>query len=98
MLISNSPIDMWGLGNILSLGCIPFMDNATHGGMKPCPPAQWGALQVWFDEFHARLDPYLAASPSSRSAFIPSCFVHEINVGTDSLRLSLPSQLLLPLL
>lgn len=98
MLISNSPIDMWGLGNILSLGCIPFMDNATHGGMKPCPPAQWGALQVWFDEFHARLDPYLAASPASRSAFIPSCYVHEINVGTDSLRVSLPSHLLLPLL
>jgi hypothetical protein len=80
MLISNSPIDMWGLGNILSLGCVPFMDNVTHGGMKPCPPAQWGALQVWWDEFHARLNPYLAASPSSRASASTSSFLRRCSM------------------
>ena len=80
MLVSNSPIDMWGLGNILDLGCIPTMDNKTYNKMTPCDPAHWQLLQQWFDAFSLRLNALLAASPTSRSAFIPSCFVHEINV------------------
>ena len=80
MLISNSALDMWGLENVLGLGCVPFMDNRTHNNMQPCAAPQWELLQGWWQAFHARIQPFLAASPSSRSAFIPSCFVHEINV------------------
>jgi len=80
LFVSNSAIDMWGLGNILALPCIPFMDNKTRGGQRACDPDAWNDLQGWWDAFQARINPWLSASPSSRSAFIPSCYVHEINV------------------
>lgn len=79
LYISNSPVDMWGLTEILSIGCVPTADNASFGGMVGCNATQWGALQQWWDDFHAAIDPLLAANPRI-GAFIPSCYVHEINV------------------
>jgi hypothetical protein len=76
MLVSNSAIDMWGLGNIIRLGCIPTQNNQSFNGFHPCNPQQWGTLQAWWTAFYARITPLLAASPLSRSAFIASCFVH----------------------
>ena len=82
MLVSNSAIDMWGTLNILGLGCEPSMDNKTSaGGLHPCAPPQWELLQGWADAFHARLGAWLSGSPQSRTAFIPSCWDHEINIG-----------------
>lgn len=79
LYISNSPIDMWGLGNVLDLGCIPTMTNSTVPAIpgKPCGPSQWGQLQGWFGAFHDRLLPLLARN-AAMGAFIPSCFVHEM--------------------
>ena len=80
LLVSNSAIDMWGLANVLDLGCVPTQDNATYNHFKPCAPAQWGQLQGWWRSFHDKLAPSLKAKPATLSAFIASCYVHEINV------------------
>ena len=79
LYVSNSPIDMWALGNILSLGCVPTMNNQSIPAGKACAPEQWATLQQWWSTFHATLSPLLARNART-GAFIPSCFVHEINV------------------
>jgi hypothetical protein len=79
LYVSNSPIDMWALGNILSLGCVPTMNNVSIPAGKACAPSQWATLQQWWSTFHATLSPLLARN-SRTGAFIPSCFVHEMNV------------------
>ena len=89
LLLSNSALDMWGLGNVLRLGCIPTMDNKTYNKMAPCAPPQWAQLQGWRAAFHQRLLPLLAARPTT-SAFVVDCFVHEINVDYCSSQ-SLPN-------
>ena len=70
---------MWGLGNVLQLGCVPTEDNTTFNGMKPCDPAQWQLLQGWWSDFHDLITPILERNPLM-GAWVASCFVHEINV------------------
>jgi hypothetical protein len=81
MYISNSAIDMWGLGNILSLGCIPTMTNSSTPKIpgQPCDAAGWESLQNWWGQFQAALRPLLERNPAL-GAFAVSCYVHEINV------------------
>jgi hypothetical protein len=78
LLVSNSAIDMWGLLNVLGLGCVPTQNNASHAGLPACTPAQWGLLQGWWAQFHARLAP--ALNTRVHAAWVASCFVHELNV------------------
>lgn len=78
ILVSNSAIDMWGLLNVLGLNCVPTMNNASFNHFSPCGPAQWELLQGWWAAFHAKLAP--ALNSRNHSAWIASCFVHEINV------------------
>lgn len=89
LYISNSPVDMWSLAEILHLGCVPTADNTSFGGMNGCNETQWGRLQHWWDDFHTAIDPLLAANPRV-GAFIPSCYVHEMNVDYCS-RQTLPN-------
>jgi hypothetical protein len=90
LYISNSAIDMWGLGNVLELGCIPSMTNTSVGiPGKPCTPAGWVELQGWWSSFQAALLPLLQRNPAL-GAWIVSCYVHEINVDYCSSQ-SLPN-------
>jgi len=80
LLASNSALDMWGILNILALGCVPTQNNASYHGMAACTPAEWGTIQGWWGAFMSRINAVTGAAPNARSAFIASCFVHEINV------------------
>jgi hypothetical protein len=88
LLVSNSAIDMWGLLNVLGLGCIPTMNNQSFNHFSPCNPAEWALLQGWWASFHNKLTP--ALDTTRHSAWIASCFVHEINVDYCSSQ-SLPN-------
>lgn len=80
LLASNSALDMWGILNILGLGCVPTQNNASYNGMSACNPAAWEKIQEWWGGFQQRIKAVTGAAPNARSAFIASCFVHEINV------------------
>ena len=90
LYISNSAIDMWGLGNVIQLGCIPSMLNTSVGiPGKFCDPSGWVELQSWWSSFQAALLPLLQRNPAL-GAWVVSCYVHEINVDYCSSQ-SLPN-------
>ena len=71
LFISNSAIDMWGLMNIVALGCVPTFDNKSVAAGAFCKPEQWDVLQGWFTQFHGVLIPLLQRNPAL-GAFIAS--------------------------
>ena len=84
--VSNSAYDMYQILNELQLGCVP--SNASVAGEPPCSPQQMQRFQEYRVAQLAALGPTLA-NPTT-GAWIPSCFVHEMNVDYCSTQ-SLPN-------
>jgi hypothetical protein len=72
----HSEYDQWSLNNILSLPCVPSLNNATVDGYPSCSPPQLQAMQSWRDLQVATVAAAVAGRPGT-GVYLDACFVHE---------------------
>ena len=75
--MSNSAYDMWQTLNDLGMDCVPSQNGQPVAGVAPCDAAQYATLQAFRLSQLQSMQAALAVPHTG--AWVPSCFVHEMN-------------------